>query len=370
MKKLLQIVIVLISITSCISNNKGYVIKGEIKGKDEIIKNGTIYLRTQSKDYIIIDSTNIINGKFQFVGKVETPDKYIIYLRGISKGIPIFIENERFWISSQLSNLADAKIKGGKTQQIIDCIKKMDIKTRAKYEIGKTLSELRDIKISEQRKTYLIKIIESANNDMRHYIDSVRKDNPVSNFTLINTIEVANTLSLDELVSIYNSFSCKNEFVNNRNVFNLKKIISIREKLELGQIAPNFTLKSNKGKFLSLSDLSKQNVLNLIVFWASWDTNSFNYSRGLSEIYQKYHLKGLEIIDISVNDVEKNWKDSIAKKNLLWIHLIDDMTDSISATRKYNIQLIPHTILVDKNQKIIAKNLTIEDLREIIETTL
>ncbi len=370
MKKLLFLTLILISLTGCNDEKEGYIIKGEIKGDNEVLKNGIIFLRNQSREYLIIDSTAIINGKFVFKGSVETPDTYVIFTKGIPYSIPLFIENDRFKIEGDSDNLREAKIKGGKTQQFINDVKNKDNKTRTKYNISKTLNELSKTNISEKEKAGLIKIIEQANKEMREYIDSIIKENPLSYYTLMNTTERANTMDLAELENIYDRFRENDQFVNNRNVIKLKNIIKKRKKLEFGKIAPDFTLKDNKDKLLSLSDIYKKNDLNLVIFWASWNKNSLDYYGDFIEIYHRCHSRGLEIIGVSVNDIEKNWKGTLAKKSLKWVHLIDNTEDSISVAIKYNIQFIPYNLLIDNHGKIIAKNITIEDLQKAVDSKL
>ena len=368
--RLLTMVFIILSLTGCNSNDSGYLIKGEIKGNDEVLKKTRIFLRNISKEYIIIDSTNIINGKFTFKGHVETPDKYVLYVKELPNKIPLFLENDKYNITATYDSIVHYKVTGGETQQIINSIKEKDAKTRIKFDLDNTFIGLNDPDISPRLKDELIKTIEAANKEMKDYIDSIIKCKPVSFFTLSNTLERATTLDYTYLVKVYEGYLGNEDFKNNLNLKKLKSILEIREKLEPGKTAPDFALKNNNGLLQTLSDIYKNNSLCLIVFWASWDKNSTEYYRSLSVIYNNFNKKGLEIIGVSVNDNDISWKKALSKENLKWIHLIDNIETITTVLNSYDIQYIPYNMLVDSSGKIIAKNLTINELQGIIASKL
>ena len=64
--------------------------------------------------------------------------------------------------------------------------------------------------------------------------------------------------------------------------------------------APNFTLKSNSGKNIKLSELRGQVVL--INFWASWCGPCRQEMPELNKLYSKYKKLGFTILGVNVEE--------------------------------------------------------------------
>ena len=93
------------------------------------------------------------------------------------------------------------------------------------------------------------------------------------------------------------------------------------------------------GKTHKLSEFvgNGKNIV-LIDFWASWCPPCRRDMPNLVAAYKKYKNKGFEIVGISL----QGWKTSGAQL--------------------YGVNSIPHTVLVDKDGTIIAKNLHGEEI--------
>ena len=68
---------------------------------------------------------------------------------------------------------------------------------------------------------------------------------------------------------------------------------------ETGKRAPNFALKSAKGKVVQLSKYRGKVVV--VNFWATWCEPCRNEIPDFIELYKKYKSKGVEFIGISVD---------------------------------------------------------------------
>jgi peroxiredoxin len=78
--------------------------------------------------------------------------------------------------------------------------------------------------------------------------------------------------------------------------------------------------------------------------------------------YSKYKSKGFEILGVSLDQNQERWVDAIAKDGLSWLHVSDLKGWANDAARLYGVSSIPHTFLLDREGKIIAKNLRGEAL--------
>ena len=140
------------------------------------------------------------------------------------------------------------------------------------------------------------------------------------------------------------------------------------ESTAIGQIAPNFTVTTPEGESISLYDIKGK--VKLVDFWASWCGPCRGENPHVVEIYKEYHPKGLEIFGVSLDNNKEAWVKAIADDGLVWKHGSDLKGWQSAPAKLYSVTGIPHTILLDENNKIIAKNLRGDELKQKIAELL
>ncbi|HLP12976.1 MAG TPA: TlpA disulfide reductase family protein, partial [Flavobacteriales bacterium] len=124
---------------------------------------------------------------------------------------------------------------------------------------------------------------------------------------------------------------------------------------------PEIKLPGLDGKDKSLSSLRGKVVL--VDFWASWCRPCRAENPNVVRLYNKYNKKGFEVFSVSLDKEKSAWEAAITKDGLLWPNHISDLLQWQSiVVKQFGIQGIPYTILVDRDGKIIAKNLRGADL--------
>lgn len=113
---------------------------------------------------------------------------------------------------------------------------------------------------------------------------------------------------------------------------------------EMKQPAPNFTLKSNSGKNIKLSELRGQVVL--LNFWASWCGPCRTEMPLLVKIHDKYKGMGFTILGVNVEEDTAPAK-SIITKTKISFPVLFDVTNSVS--KLYNVSAMPSTVLIDRD---------------------
>ena len=101
----------------------------------------------------------------------------------------------------------------------------------------------------------------------------------------------------------------------------------------------------------------------LIDFWASWCGPCRQENPVLVEVYKDYNDRGFEIVGVSLDESREKWVNAIVKDGLPWIHVSDLKYWQNDVSSAYGVKAIPHTVLVDPEGIIIAKNLRGKELR-------
>ena len=199
------------------------------------------------------------------------------------------------------------------------------------------------------------------NNDPQKITDNklqfVRSNlyNPYTNDLFANFI--INDMEVDyaSLNNFYNTFYIKT--INDANYKHFiekaikSKIISNSENVKV----PPFTVKTLNNKIISSSDLNEHYVL--LNFWATWCLPCREEIPAIKRISELYSEKKLKIISISMDNNLMLLQKMIKEKKLNWTHVHNDKT----ILKKFGINPIPHTFLIDKKGFIIYNSLVRKD---------
>ena len=140
---------------------------------------------------------------------------------------------------------------------------------------------------------------------------------------------------------------------------NIAKSINTRyesfTKLGIGGIAPEINEMSPDGKKIALSSLRGKYVL--LDFWAAWCGPCRQENPNVVAAYEKYKAKGFTVYGVSLDDDKNAWLKAIEKDKLTWANVSDLKKWSSEIGKLYAVKGIPMNFLLDKDGKIIAKNL-------------
>ena len=143
----------------------------------------------------------------------------------------------------------------------------------------------------------------------------------------------------------------------------------LNKPVEIGNKAPDILLENPEGKEIKLSSLKGQYVL--IDFWASWCGPCRRENPNVVRLYHQYKDKGFTVYSVSLDDNLEQWKAAIINDQLAWPHHVSDLMKWNSlVVQLYKFNGIPHTVLLDKNGVIIAKNLRGLELEQKLQELL
>ncbi len=141
--------------------------------------------------------------------------------------------------------------------------------------------------------------------------------------------------------------------------------------VDIGDIAPDFSGPTPDGDTVSLSDvLAKNGKVTIVEFWASWCPYCRAEMPNVSNIYKKYHDKGLEIISVSIDQNKSEWVKGIEEFDMNWAHISNLMEWDDPVAALYGVTSIPSNFLLNEDGEVIAKGLKGEQLESLVSRLL
>jgi peroxiredoxin len=175
-------------------------------------------------------------------------------------------------------------------------------------------------------------------------------------------------------VHIANKFYCngKADWVEAEQ---LKKICDNAKKLEpvlIGKKAPDFKLTDTEKEIQNLSDIKADYLI--IYFWDSDYPSSNKGAIQLVEIAKKYNSDGVKVLTLHTNsEIELEKYNEISMKlSLYGDNLINAILpeNSLAVKQLYDVTSLPSIYVLDKEQKIISKRISADQVPQILDYEL
>lgn len=135
----------------------------------------------------------------------------------------------------------------------------------------------------------------------------------------------------------------------------LKENVGNLYPIAVGEKYTDIEVVDENGKTVHLSDYVKPGQYNMVEFWASWCGPCRGEIPHLRHVYDAYG-KGkdaLNMISVSIDDKEKDWKQALKEENMNWMQLCDMKGWKGDVINKYKINGVPFCLILDKEGRII-----------------
>lgn len=337
---------------------EGYLIEGNISGD----YTGKVYLIKEDGmkgEQTIIDSCEVADGKFTFKGPHQDYP-LIHFVKSIDAQItPVFLEDGHIRMNINPERFLYADVRGTLNNDIrrfyeMEVKHMMDSLVSATNLFWKKYGRQDDEK---ENKDFQARSALMGRRNLEIQRDLVQRFPDEAFAPFIIGFEMAADISSEELKALRASLSPK--LADHPYTRELDEMIA-SENFGIGSVAPNFKLQDLNGKILELKNYRGKYVL--IDFWASWCGPCRREMPNVAKLYKACKGKDFEIIGISLDDKSDKWHAAVKEMNMSWPQCSELLGWSTSVVRKYNINAVPTTVLVDPEGLVVAINLRGEQL--------
>lgn len=375
------VVVAAFTLGSC--GNKKFRIDGQISGAD----GSMLYLENLSLDGpVAVDSVKLgAEGTFEFTGDAsQAPEFYRLRIEGDIVNISID-STETVSIKASMPGMAaNYTVEGSENCAVIKelAMKQMALQTQIIAIQNNAMLGL------DATRDSIVKVIDAYKQDIKmNYIfkEPMKSSSYFALFQTIGSSLIFNPRESEEDIKVfaavatswdvYHPDAVRGKNLHNITIEGMKNIRIVQNKMAKQSIDPSritvsniidVTLLDNKGNARSLTDLKGRVVLlDFHVFGTKESTKRIMMLR---EIYNKYHDRGLEIYQVSLDPDEHFWKTQTAA--LPWISVRDPQGLNSQNLSSYNVQSLPTFFLIDRNNVIYKRDAQIKDLDSEIQGLL
>ena len=364
-------------------DNKKFRVSGAItEAKDSVL-----YFENMSLDGpVTVDSVKLDgDGTFSFSQKApEAPEFYRLRIAGQIINLSID-STETVTVKAAYPTMATAyTVEGSPECEVIKelALKQIDL-------LGRVIAIERNGNISfDLTRDSIARVVEAYKHDVKMNYIFKAPMRPSSYFALFQTLGnrlIFNPRESEEDIKAfaavatswdtYNPNSVRGENLHNIAIQGMRNVRIVRNQMaaqavEAGKVHEanliDISLLDNQGHTRRLTDLTgKVVLLDFHVFGSEGSTKRIMQMR---EIYNKYHARGLEIYQVSLDPDEHFWKTQTAA--LPWISVRDPQGLQSKNLALYNVSSLPTFFLIDRSNTLQKRDAQIKDLDAELQALL
>lgn len=364
------------------SAQEGIVVQGTINGikTDKLIMGPAV---NQTYDYVIpADTVDIIDGKFELANDTLQPGVYGFYLftevpanntivyMYLDKGTQKldFSLSPHNFIEVRGSGLASTEayqawadaLYQASERAVVDSLDNLFYiarQNRDEAEMGRVKDATMDIyRKGEAQKSDLINA----------ELQKDRKDAMGMYLYYTHVFVTAQHSTLDEINATRAHIESYDDNAKATHYYKyMLDTLADSEQSVVGAVCPEITGEDAEGNPMKLSDFRGQYVL--VDFWSSGCTWCRAETPNILKTFNDFKDKGFTILAASLDVKKEDWIKAMNEDGIKWPSLLLNDEDRKTMTSKFNVKGIPLILLVDKDGKIVARDLRGEDIYNAVK---
>jgi thiol-disulfide isomerase/thioredoxin len=309
---------------------------------------GYIYLKYEGKK----DSALVSGNRFSFKGKVNDISSAALFVNVKSRvnHLPgIYLENTAIKVTLSLK---DKPLPDGRILANLELVSVEGTKTAGMEQ------QHRDFYEKNKSNTDFTKLLVSRVNQMI-------AEHPAHPFagTAFFRLTSRNDVDKSVLVDMYSRL--KEKSLSDIQRRKIERLLFPEKSISVNDPVFNFSLPDQNGKIFNTASLKGQ--WYLIDFWASWCGPCRKQLPDLKKVYDENKNKNFQVLGISIDEKHESWTKALGVEKLDWPNVIEDAGFGGTIATRYQITAIPMNFLVNPEGKIVAKDISINKLGELLK---
>ena len=340
---------------------QGYVISGEVKGAE-----GKAVSLKQYREFQLVEVSvaTVKDGRFTLKGDAPYPEFCQLFVDNQGP-VQFFVENANIRVVMDMANLAQTKVTGSKENEIfMEFVDELEKYAQKQNQLNNNYIAMSSSSVASPDAVAQIRTqLEQLNSERSAFMINFLKKHPgkiTTAFIVISVQGLMQALDFSQLEQIAGGFDAKSSA--SQWVKTIQNQVASVKRTTVGQPFTDITLKTPDDKPISISDYAGKGKYVLLDFWAAWCGPCRNANPHVVELYKRYKDKGFEIVGISLDQNKEAWVKAIKDDQLTWPQMSDLLYWQSAAAKLYSVSSIPHTVLLDREGRIIAKGLYVTDL--------
>jgi peroxiredoxin len=301
------------------------------------------------------------NENYHFIGLASEPELYQLRLPAGAIHLIVY-PGDTISVESKLDDWINYKVKGSKASlqllEMYQILERSNDKKDAIEDKIKKASGLEKSRLMAMQPSVYADADKVKHAELRGLIKRV----DTSLVALMAALYLDPAEDLPLLQQLDKKFA--NRYPNSSFYQALREKVDVFAPTAIGMFAPEIITQTPDGKTLRLSDLKGKVIL--LNFWASYSDQAMKWNKSLTALYQKYKNLNFNILSYSADKKKDDWMNAIKTGDVPGIQVSDLSGFQSGSISAYAITNLPESFLINRDGRIIGKNMSIQQLDKML----